>query len=255
MPIAHYNYYPPANSVFDADNVQAKWDGRAWRVNGAVYTVPNGHRLAGLPGPLYGWTYDWQKRAWMEPGNAPAPTPSAPAKPAPGPFTMGPVGPHPVAPRPGTPAPQPAPAPQPPAPAPQPQPQPEAPACEPEKEQIRMTNPQTFLEDLVKHPFAPLIGAGLLVVSYIQDEPTPPAISPELPEPLQKQVTMLFNQNQQKFARRMDLYRDLGMILLGYAGSRSIVDVIGQKHAHQLAAHASGDSARALAACSDKKAA
>ena len=87
--------------------------------------------------------------------------------------------------------------------------------------------PQTVLEDLVKHPVAPVVGGVLLLASYVTDEPVPPEIPSDLPEPVAKQWQMVFNQNQQRFERRMSLYRDLAMVLLGYAGTQSIVDVIG----------------------------
>ena len=89
--------------------------------------------------------------------------------------------------------------------------------------------PQTVLEDLIKHPVAPVVGGLLMVASYITDEPTPPSIPQGLPEEMQKQWMMVFGQNQQRFERRMSMYRDLAMVLLGYSGAQTIVDVIGPR--------------------------
>src|SRR5437879_13737158 len=72
MAIPHYNYYPPAGQVVDATDGRVQWNGRAWMLNGKVYGVPSSHRLMGKPGTAHsGWTYDWSKRAWMEPSTAP----------------------------------------------------------------------------------------------------------------------------------------------------------------------------------------
>ena len=46
---------------------------------------------------------------------------------------------------------------------------------------------------------------------------------------MQKQWQMVFNQNQQRFERRMNMYRDLAGVFLGYTGARSVVDVIGTR--------------------------
>ena len=86
---------------------------------------------------------------------------------------------------------------------------------------------QTVLDDLIKHPVAPVVGGLLLVASYVTDEPTPPTIPADLPEEVQKQWQMVFSQNQQRFERRMGMFRDLATVLLGYSGARSIVDVLG----------------------------
>ena len=95
--------------------------------------------------------------------------------------------------------------------------------------------PQTVLEDLVKHPIAPVLGGVLVLAGYITDEPAPPTIPDGLPEPTAKQWQMIYAQNLQRYQSRMTLYRDIGMVLLGYAGTKSIVDVIGSAHHHQHA--------------------
>src|ERR1700760_24611 len=81
MAVPHYNYYPPAGQVVDANDSRVQWNGRAWTLNGRNHSVPSSHRLIGkLGGPLAGWSYDWKKRAWMEP-SAPAATAAAPVVP------------------------------------------------------------------------------------------------------------------------------------------------------------------------------
>src|SRR5438067_7822749 len=74
---AHYNYFPPPGSVTDLDDARNVWVGTAWIANGVPAIVPSGHRLVGKPdGSLSGWYYDWQRRAWIEPGDdTPGPRP------------------------------------------------------------------------------------------------------------------------------------------------------------------------------------
>ncbi len=226
--IPHYNYYPPAGAVVDASDGRARWSGRAWTLNGKPYNVPSSHRLIGAPqGPLNGWVYDWKLKAWMEPSapTAPKPTPTAPSRPGARPSSFAGPRPAPLAPQPQAPA------------------QTQQPTTTTPKEDTSMEKkgPHTVLEDLMKHPIAPVAGALLFLAAYVTDEPTPPVIPDGLPEPVAKQWQMIFAQNQQRYGRRMDLYRDLGMVLLGYSGSRSVVDVL----APRLAAMKDG---RALAA-------
>ena len=195
--VPHYNYYPPAGSVIDSNNSRASWNGRSWIVNGKHYKVPSSHHLVGAQnGALHGWYYDWKKHAWMEP-SAPTPSPAPPA-----PIAR-------------------------PAPKPAPQPQPAAPlACHKEASSMER-KPNTVLEDLAKHPVAPVLGGMLVLAGYVTDEPSPPTIPDGLPDAVAQQWQMIYAQNMQRYARRMDLYRDLGMVLLGYSGTRSLVDVLG----------------------------
>jgi hypothetical protein len=209
--VAHKNFYPPAGEVVDTTNPRVQWNGHDWMLNGKKYKVPSSHHLNGRPGgSLAGWYYDWHDKAWMEPsapaGMTPPRPPAAPARP-------------PQQPRPPQPPPQ-----------VQPQSAPQPPARQPEKEEWKhMEKSKTILEDLIKHPVAPVVGGLLLVASYITDEPTPPTIPATLPEEVQKQWQMVFNQNQQRFERRMTMYRDLANLFLGYTGARSVVDVIGAR--------------------------
>ncbi len=82
------------------------------------------------------------------------------------------------------------------------------------------------IESLMKHPIAPVLGGVLVAASYLTDEPTPPTIPERMPEASAKQWMMIYQQNQQRFARRMDLYKDLGMVLLGYASAQTILDAL-----------------------------
>jgi hypothetical protein len=203
MAVPHYNYFPPAGQVIDATDSRVTWNGRAWMLNGRVYGVPSSHQLIGRPGsPMNGWTYDWRLHAWMEP-SAPAQTrPSGPSSIGPRPIAL-----HPV------------------AAGPQAQSQPQ-----PVKEST-MEKPQNALDSLVKHPVAPVIGGLLVLAAHLTDEPAPPQIPADLPETTAKQWQMVFNQNQQRFQRRMELYETLGMMLLGYASTNAVLNALPSKKA------------------------
>ena len=82
------------------------------------------------------------------------------------------------------------------------------------------------IESLMKHPVAPVVGGVLVAAAYLTDEPQPPTVPDGLPEATANQWMMIYNQNQQRFQRRMDLYKDVGMVLLGYASAQTIVDVL-----------------------------
>lgn len=196
MPVAHYNYYPPAGQTIDATDSRVTWNGRAWMLNGRVYGVPSTHRLIGKPGTSHaGWYYDWQKKAWMEPSRTPAFPPNGGSARA------------------------------------QPRPQPPAQRA-PQKMEERMTCEKhrgNVIDSLIKHPVAPVLGGVLLLASHFTEEPQPPTIPTDLPEPIAKQWQMVFNQNQQRFQRRMALYENLGMVLLGYAEARALLDALPMK--------------------------
>jgi hypothetical protein len=200
MAVPHYNFYPPAGQVIDASDGRVTWDGRAWKLNGKAYSMPSTHRLMGKAGTsMAGWSYDWQKRAWMEP-SAPKPAPSAAAA-------------------------------RPSAIAPTRRPQPATPARTSGTSLVAVGAPAAAispLQSLMKHPIAPVLGGVLVAASYLTDEPTPPPVSDALPDATQKQWQMLYAQNQQRFSRRMDLYKDLGMVLLGYSSAQTIMDAFGK---------------------------
>lgn len=200
--IPHFNYYPAAGSVIDQSDQRVTWNGRAWMLNGRVYSVPSSHRLVGRPGgPLNGWFYDWGKRAWMEPARGPAPGPAT------GPV-IGPRQPGGLQPRPPT----------------QPQPQPQPPAQTPEKKECSMEKKDhNVLEYLTKHPIAPLLGGFMLLGTQLAEEPTPPQIPDDLPETQAKQWQMIYAQNLQRFQRRMTLWENVGRVLLGYADTNAVL--------------------------------
>lgn len=207
MPTPHYNYYPPSGAVLDQNEPKAYWNGRAWMLNNRVYGVPSGHRLVGRAGgPLNGWYYDWSKRAWIEPGPTQGPPNGG----------VGPIQPRPAPPRPAPPRPAP-PAPQPPKPAPQPEKDKSMDKCS------KDAKDKSVLEYLVKHPVAPLAGALVLIGSMLADEPQPPQIPADLPEAIQKQWIMIYNQNQQRFARRQQIWDLVGKTLLGYSDTNAIL--------------------------------
>lgn len=85
---------------------------------------------------------------------------------------------------------------------------------------------KTPLESLMKHPVAPVVGGVLVAAAYLTDEPQPPTIPDGLPEATAKQWMMIYNQNQQRFQRRMSLFKDLGMVLLGYASAQTVMEAL-----------------------------
>ncbi len=218
--VPHYNFYPPAGQVIDASDGRVTWDGKAWKLNGRVYGVPSTHRLVGRAGTsMSGWYYDWSKRAWMEP--------SAPKPPVPRPSSPPVVR------------------------------QPSAPTVAPVATVVALESKKLNpIESLMKHPIAPVLGGVLVAASYLTDEPTPPSIPDGMPEATAKQWMMVYNQNQQRFQRRMDLYKDVGMVLLGYASAQTIMDafpshkivatgVDADVHARSVAAHRESSAAAA----------
>jgi hypothetical protein len=89
---------------------------------------------------------------------------------------------------------------------------------------------KTPLELLLKHPVAPIVGGVLLAAAYLTDEPQPPAMTEDLPEATAKQWMMIYNQNQQRFQRRMDLFKDLGMVLLGFGSAQAIMEALPKRN-------------------------
>ena len=82
------------------------------------------------------------------------------------------------------------------------------------------------IELLMKHPVAPVVGGISSPAAYLTDEPQPPSIPDGLPEASAKQWMMIYNQNQQRFQRRMGLFKDIGMVLLGYASAQTVMDAL-----------------------------
>ena len=196
MPTPHYNHYPPSGSVLDQNEPKAYWNGRAWMLNNKVYGIPSGHRLVGRAGgPLDGWYYDWSKRAWMEPDRGRSYSgPALQTQPRPQPQAQ-----------------------------PRPQPQPLQPVPVPVKDKCMNAKDPNVLDYLMKHPVAPAAGAFLILGSMLAEEPLPPQIPEELPETIQKQWTMLYNQNLQRFQRRMTIWESVGKLLMGYGETNAIL--------------------------------
>jgi hypothetical protein len=202
MPTPHFGFYPPAGEVIDASNSSVTWNGREWRYMGktAPFSGMAKHRLIGRPGgSLDGWYFDFGQGAWMEPDRAPSLRPSKPWQSKP----------------------QPQPQPQPPAPMPE----------EKEPKAMEKQKPQNVLEYLVKHPVAPLVGGFVLIGSMLADEPQPPQIPAELPEPTAKQWQMIYAQNLERFRRRMALFETIGTVLLGYADTNAVLAALPAKKA------------------------
>jgi len=85
------------------------------------------------------------------------------------------------------------------------------------------------LDALVKHPVAPVVGGILVLASYFTDEPKPPEIPHDLPEPTAKQWQMIYQQNLQRYERRMELLQTIGLSLLGYASTQAVLDALPPK--------------------------
>ncbi len=94
-----------------------------------------------------------------------------------------------------------------------------------------MEQKKTPIELLLKHPVAPVVGGVLLAASYLTDEPVPPSIPNGLPEATAKQWMLIYNQNQQRFQRRMSLFKDLGMVLLGYSSAQTVMEALPKRGA------------------------
>jgi hypothetical protein len=170
-------------------------------LNGKVYNVPSSHRLVGKPGTGHsGWQYDWQKKAWMEPSNAPM-FPSNGGSGAPS------------------------------RPQSQPRSQPPVRRAPENKENVMSCEKSkgNVIDSLIKHPVAPVLGGVLLLASHLTDEPQPPTIPSDLPDPIAKQWMMIYNQNQQRFQRRMEMYQNIGMVLLGYAEAQALIGALPAK--------------------------
>ncbi len=107
--------------------------------------------------------------------------------------------------------------------------QPQTPAAAPAQKETAVEKKPSTLDSLIKHPVAPVLGGVMLLAAYLTDEPQPPTIPDGLSDAQRAQWQMIFNQNQQKFQRRMDLYEQMGMILLGYSEARVVLDALPPK--------------------------
>ena len=216
MPIPRPNYFPPPDSVIDRNEPAARWNGRTWTRRGRVFSVPAGHTLVGRPGgPLAGAYYDWRGRVWMLPDAPRSVVPTyVPPPGAPRPGSVRPLGPRPNVIRPV------------PRPMPQPPAAPDRKDMTVEKDKDKKLTP---LESLMKHPVAPVVGGLLLLASHFTEEPQPPTIPADLPDATAKQWQMIYAQNQQRFQRRMDMYQQVGLVMLGYASTQTVLDALPPK--------------------------
>lgn len=87
------------------------------------------------------------------------------------------------------------------------------------------------LDALIKHPVAPVVGGILVLASYFTEEPKPPQIPHDLPDPTAKQWQMIYQQNLQRYERRMELLQTIGLTLLGYASTQAVLDALPKKSA------------------------
>ena len=192
--IEHKDYMPPPKSVYDASDKHVHWDGRFWVRKGKPFSPTPSHRLVGNPkGPLKGWFYDWNKRAWIEPEDPMTAAAAPPPAPAPAPMVR-------------------------------------APANDNRKEMVPMqcagSKPVTPLEAVLKHPVAPVVGGLLVLLPQFIDPPARPTYPPGLPPETIADAQATFDENRDRFAQRMQLYRDIGMVLLGYSSVQTLQTLV-----------------------------
>jgi hypothetical protein len=190
--IEHKDYLPPPKSVIDASDKHVHWDGRFWVRKGKPFSPTPSHRLIGNPkGPLKGWFYDWNARAWMEPGGT---TLTAPVAVAP-----------------------------PPAPV-------RAPVANDNRKEMAMqcggNKPVTPLEAVLKHPVAPVVGGLLVLLPQFIDPPGRPTYPAGMPPETIADAQATFDENRDRYAQRMQLYRDIGMVLLGYSSVQTLQTLV-----------------------------
>jgi hypothetical protein len=190
---AHKNYYPPARSVEVANDHSWSWDGRQWHHNGRV-DVPRNRPLRGVAGgPLSGWFYDWHQFAWMEPVNAGALPPH-------GGGTV-----HPIV------------RPQPPAPPPvvhEEHHHHHPPMRHHEDEHCAGHDKPSIYEGIKDHWVVPLVGVVLMAGADFMTQPQPPIIPDTLPETVQKQWMMIYQQNLNSYSTRKAALEKYGNMLL-----------------------------------------
>ena len=200
--IEHKDYFPPPKAVIDASDKHVHWDGRFWVRKGKPFSPPSSHRLIGSPkGPLRGWYYDWNQHAWMEPGDGAdmTPSPSVPSAP----MTAPPASPSAA--------------------------MVHAPANDNRREMTAMcagNKPLSPLEAVLKHPVAPVVGGLLVLLPQFIDPPARPTYAPGLPPETIADAQATFDENRDRFAQRMQLYRDIGMVLLGYSSVQTLQTLV-----------------------------
>ena len=82
--------------------------------------------------------------------------------------------------------------------------------------------PMTPVEAVLKHPVAPVVGGLLVLLPQFMDPPAKPTFSAGLAPETIADAQATFDENRDRFAQRMQLYRDIGMVLLGYSSVQSL---------------------------------
>lgn len=216
MPIPHSNYYPPANTVQVLDKHGRldqgwTWDGAQFRHHGHVHKPHHFDTIMGKPGTVMeGWLYDWHHHTWMEPDQ-------------PAGIARLPVG--------GAPAGGPA------------HPPPHVVVVQPPKEEsmgacTHHVHQNSLIDGLKNHPWVPLAGLAVLVISDFMTQPTPPQIPDGLPEVQQKFWIMRYQQNLALYQERRQKLDKWGGIIFGLGTANAAVQANGATALQQHMAQA-----------------
>ncbi len=104
--------------------------------------------------------------------------------------------------------------------------------------------PQSFIDELKKSPWWPLLGAVVYFAPEFISEPDPPTITPEMPQWVQTQTSLVYEQNMNRFNRRMRVIDKLGTLILGGSVAGAVVHAQHDNAKHQHAVgHAAGQHA------------
>lgn len=206
MPIPHVHYNPPANTVevldkYGQPDPQWTWDGTHFRHKGHVHKPHHGSMIIGKPGTqMEGWNYNWHTHAWVEPDRPAAPlTPHAPASPA----TQQP---------------------------------PVVVVHSPQKEEPMQCTPHvqnSLIDGLKNHPWVPIVGLGVLLVSDFLTQPQPPTIPDGLPEPMQKLYIMKYQQNLAIYQERRQKLDKWGGIIFSLGTANAALSANNATALHQ----------------------
>lgn len=196
MPIPHSNYYPPAGTVEVLDkhghlDTSWTWDGANFRHRGHVHKPHHNTTIIGKPGTtMDGWIYDWHHHTWMQPDQ---------------PIVHVPPGGAPVA-----------------------HPPPHVVVVQPPKEEsmgacTHHVHQESLLDGLKNHPWVPLAGLAVLVLSDFMTQPAPPQIPDGLPEVQQKFWIMRYQQNLALYQERKQKLDKWGGIIFGLGTANAAV--------------------------------
>jgi hypothetical protein len=216
MPIPHVHYNPPANTVevldkYGQPDPQWSWDGSHFRHKGHVHKPHHGAMIIGKPGTqMEGWTYNWHNHSWVEPDRPAAP-----------------LAPHPSAP-------------------PATQQTPVVVVHSPQKEESMQCTPHahqnSLIDGLKNHPWVPIAGLAVLLISDFLTQPQPPQIPDGLPEPMQKAYIMTYQQNLAIYQERRQKLDKWGGIIFSLGTSNAALSAGNattlQQHMAQMGAGA-----------------